>query len=137
MQNRYFRYRLGTGGCISGVSSYMKQNKTLHTIAVEPIENNILSGGDKFSPHALQGIGPNFVPGNFKSQYIDEIFGVSKESAYATAKLLSVKAAISCGISSGANAFAAFETAKKHSNKTICFIACDFCERYVSCDLFD
>ena len=130
---------VGTGGCLSGVSTYLKEKskKQVHTIGIEPIESNILDGGNKYSPHSLQGIGPNFIPKNFHKNNIDEVFHVSKEDAYKTTKFLAVKAGVCGGISTGATAFCAFEKAKTLSNKTIVFIAADFCERYVSCDLFE
>ncbi len=126
----------GTGACVSGVSAYLKSQKSVHTIAIEPEENDILAGGTKCSPHALQGIGPNFVPDNFRKNVIDEIFHVSKENAYETSRMLAKSAGIAGGISSGGIAFAVLEKAKTVENQNICFIVCDFCERYVSCDLF-
>ena len=130
---------VGTGGCLSGVSTFLKEHckKNVHTIGVEPVENDILEGGQKYSPHSLQEIGPNFIPDNFHKENIDEIFHVSKEEAYNTTKFLALNAGISGGISSGATAFCAFEEAKKYENKTIVFMVADFCERYVSSDLFD
>lgn len=127
----------GTGACLSGASCYLKSMKNVYTIGVEPSENDILAGGSTFSPHALQGIGPNFVPKNFKNEFVDEVFHVSKEQAFSTAKLLTKQCGIACGMSSGATAYCAFEQAKKHEGRTICFIAADFCERYISCDFFD
>ena len=129
---------VGTGGCLSGVSKYLKENtkKGVHTIGIEPIENDILEGGHKYSPHSLQGIGPNFIPDNFHKENIDEVFHVSKEDAYNTTKFLALNAGICGGISAGATAFCAFEKAKKLENKTIVFMVADFCERYVSSDLF-
>ena len=130
---------VGTGGCLSGVSTYLKEKskKQVHTIGIEPIENNILDGGDKYSPHSLQGLGPNFIPKNFHKENIDEIFHVSKEDAYKTTKFLALNAGVCGGITTGATAFCAFEKAKTLNNKTIVFIAADFCERYVSSDLFE
>ena len=122
---------------MSGVSAYIKSQKNLYAIVVEPEENNILSGGNKYSPHSLQGIGPNFIPDNFKQEFIDEVFHVSKDQAYKTAKNLATQTGIACGISSGSVAFCAFEVAKRYNNKTICFIVADFCERYVSSDFFN
>ena len=127
----------GTGACVSGVSAHIKSKKELYTVAVEPSESNILAGGSQFSPHALQGIGPNFIPGNFKKDYIDMVFHASKEQAYKTARLLAQKAGIACGISGGATGYAALELAKSNSNKVICFLVADFCERYASSDFFD
>ena len=130
---------VGTGGCLSGVSTYLKEHckKNVHTIGIEPIENDILEGGNKFSPHSLQGMGPNFIPDNFHKKYIDEIFHVAKEDAFRTTKFLALNAGICGGISTGATAFCALEKAKKCENKTIVFIVADFCERYVSSDLFE
>ena len=85
----------------------------------------------------MQGIGPNFIPKNFHKENIDEVFHVSKEDAYNTTKFLALNAGICGGISSGATAFCAFEKAKKLANKTIVFIVADFCERYVTSDLFE
>lgn len=126
----------GTGACISGMSYFIKSKKNLHTICVEPEESNILQGGDRFSPHALQGIGPNFLPENFKRKLIDEIYPVSKKQAYNTCKLLAEEVGIMSGISGGACAACAFEQAKRFSQKTILFMIADSCERYVSTDLF-
>ena len=130
---------VGTGGCLSGVSKYLKEHskKDVHTIGIEPVENDILDGGNKYSPHSLQGIGPNFIPNNFHKEVIDEVFHVSKEEAYNMTKFLALNAGICGGISAGSTAFCAFEKAKKLDNKTIVFIVADFCERYVSCDLFE
>ena len=130
---------VGTGGCLSGASTYLKEKskKGVYTIGIEPIESDILEGGNKYSPHSLQGIGPNFIPKNFHKENIDEVFHVSKEDAYNTTKFLALNAGICGGISSGATAFCAFEKAKKLANKTIVFIVADFCERYVSSDLFE
>ena len=129
---------VGTGGCLSGVAKYLKEHtkKGVYNIAIEPIESDILEGGNKFSYHSLQGIGPNFIPDNFHKENIDEVFHVSKEDAYKTTKFLALNAGICGGISAGATAFCAFEKAKKLENKTIVFMVADFCERYVSSDLF-
>ena len=129
---------VGTGGCLCGVSSYLKEhsNKDIYTIGVEPEENDILTGGNRYAPHALQGIGPNFIPDNFHKDVVDEVFHVSKNDAYKTTKMLALNAGICGGISAGATAFCAFEKAKQLENKTIVFIVADFCERYVSSDLF-
>ena len=82
-------------------------------------------------------MGPNFIPDNFHKKYIDEIFHVSKEDAFRTTKFLALNAGICGGISTGATAFCALEKAKKCENKIIVFIVADFCERYVSSDLFE
>ena len=129
----------GTCGCISGVSSYIKsQNQNFKSIAVEPIESDILAGGSMFSIHSLQGIGPNFIPNNFKKDLIDNIAHVSKEEAKLGLKILSDNA-IAGGITSGATAFEAIRQSQNPENagKNIVFIVASFAERYLSTDMFD
>lgn len=130
---------VGTGGCLCGVSKYLKENckHDVYTIGIEPIDNDILDGGTKYSPHALQGIGPNFVPKNFDKSLVNEVFHCSKDDAYNTTRMLALNAGILGGISGGATAYCALQKAKQVSKKTIVFLVADFCERYVSCDLFD
>ena len=79
---------VGTGGCLSGVSKYLKENtkKGVHTIGIEPIENDILEGGHKYSPHSLQGIGPNFIPDNFIFLTISPLPSVSTKNLSFTIK---------------------------------------------------
>ncbi|QED22864.1 PLP-dependent cysteine synthase family protein [Candidatus Deianiraea vastatrix] len=129
----------GTCGCISGVSHYMKyKNPNFKSIAIEPVENDILCGGSQFSTHSLQGIGPNFIPNNFKADLIDKITHISKDEAKIGLEILSENA-IAGGITSGATAFAAITEAKKPENKgkNIVFMVASFSERYLSTDMFD
>ena len=130
---------VGTGGSLTGASAYLKEHskKSVYTIAVEPIEVDVLEGGTKTGPHAIQGIAPGFKPDNYKEKFVDEIFHITKEQAFETTKMLAKKAGIVGGISAGAAGFAALEKAKQVENKTILFIVPDFAERYISNPLFD
>ncbi len=131
---------VGTGGNISGVASCIKKyNPNFSAIAVEPEENDILGGGGKYAPHFLQGIGPNFIPQNFKPDLVDEIFHVSKEDAINTAHILAKNCGIPAGISSGATAFAALEISKRPENveKNILFMVASCAERYLSSVMFE
>nr|MBF0221914.1 cysteine synthase A [Desulfobulbaceae bacterium] len=128
---------VGTGGTITGVSEVIKGRKaTVRSIAVEPKDSPVLSGGTP-GPHKIQGIGAGFIPDVLNTSIIDEIFCVSNEQAIDCAKQLALQEGILCGISSGAAAFAALETAKKEDNrgKTIVVILPDTGERYLSTDL--
>ncbi|MCG8687718.1 MAG: cysteine synthase A [Desulfobacterales bacterium] len=127
---------VGTGGTITGVSEYIKQKKhDLMSIAVEPAASPVISGGEP-GPHPIQGIGAGFVPKNLNKECLDEIILMEAEHALAGAKILARDCGLLCGISSGANFHAAFETGKKHPGKNIVFVACDTGERYISTDLF-
>jgi len=130
---------VGTGGTISGVSKKLKvKNKNIKAIAVEPYDSQVLSGKDA-APHKIQGIGANFVPDNYNSDVIDEIFPVKNEDALAMTRELARKEGILAGISGGANIFAAIEISKRPENKgkLIVTVLPDNGERYLSCGIFD
>ncbi len=130
---------VGTGGTLSGVGSYLKeQNPAIEIVAVEPETSPVLSGG-KAGPHKIQGIGAGFVPGNMDVSLPSEIILASAENAGATARRLAREEGILCGISAGANVWAALELAKRPENegKMIVTVICDTGERYLSTWLFD
>jgi len=128
---------VGTGGTITGVSEVLKKRKpSLISVAVEPANSPILSGGEH-SPHKIQGIGAGFVPEILNTDIIDEIVTVTNEDAFETARLLARSEGILCGISSGAAAWAALQVAAKPENKgkQIVVVLPDTGERYLSTDL--
>ena len=129
---------VGTGGTVTGVARALKAIKPgVRAVAVEPAASPVLSGG-KPGPHAIQGIGAGFVPEVLDRSLIDEVFAVENDAAMVTARRLLREEGILCGISSGANAYAALAIAKRPENagKVVVFIVCDTGERYLSTQLF-
>ena len=129
---------VGTGGTISGVSKFIKEKKSLQSIAVEPVDSSVLSGGDP-GPHMIQGIGAGFVPKNLDRTIIDEIITISNDEAINMAKTLANFEGVLCGISAGANVSVALDVAKRPENKgkNVLTILCDTGERYLSMNLFN
>ena len=129
---------VGTGGTLTGVGEYLKeQNKNVKIVAVEPESSPVLSEG-KAGAHKIQGIGAGFVPEVLNTKVYDEIVTVANEDAFAAAKLLVKKEGISVGISSGAALHAAISLAKRPENKgkTIVALLPDSGDRYYSTPLF-
>jgi cysteine synthase A len=130
---------VGTGGSITGISQVFKaRNPEFRTIAVEPADSPVLSGGEP-GPHRIQGIGAGFVPDILDTSLIDEIVTVPNEVAFAAARELARTEGILGGISTGANVWAAREVARRAENagKVIVTILADTGERYLSTPLWD
>ena len=129
---------VGTGGTISGVGRYLKeQNPAVHIAAVEPDASPLLSGG-KAGAHGLQGIGANFIPDTLDRTVYDEVIRVTEADAYAAGRELAVREGVLCGISSGAALWAAQQLATRpeHAGKTIVVLLPDAGDRYFSPPMF-
>ena len=125
---------VGTGGTLCGSARYLKEkNPAVRAVAVEPAESRVLAGGAA-GPHAIQGIGANFVPGNFDRSLVDEIMPVSSADALATWRRLERELGLLVGISSGAAVCAALSLAARPEcvGKTIVAVLPDTGERYLS-----
>ncbi len=130
---------VGTGGTISGVGKYLKeQNQNIKIVAVEPADSPVLSGG-KAGAHGLQGIGAGFVPKVLDTKVYDSIETVSQSEAYDAARTFGTEEGLLVGISSGAALHAAIKQAAKPENegKNIVVLLPDTGDRYLSTDLFE
>lgn len=137
---------VGTGGTISGISSYFEKVKkqALYSVAVEPAESPIIGQtkrGETLTPgpHKIQGIGANFIPKNLDLDLVDEVMPIDAATAIDWARKTASQEGILVGISSGAAMAAAAELAARPENagKTIVVILPDGGERYLSSVLFE
>jgi cysteine synthase len=136
---------VGTGGTITGVSRYIKQQKKhpLVTVAVEPVKSPVITQtiagqAPTPSPHKIQGIGAGFIPGNLDLSIVDRVETVSDEESMAMAHRLAREEGILSGISCGAAAAVALRLANEDAfaGKTIVTVLPDSGERYLSTALF-
>lgn len=130
---------IGTGGTISGVGKYLKeQNENIEVVGVEPYDSPVLTKGVS-GPHKLQGIGAGFIPNTLDTHIYDRLITVKSEEAYDTLKNLAKLEGIFVGVSSGAALYAASLLAKEEENrgKNIVVILPDGGNRYLSLNLFD
>jgi cysteine synthase A len=129
---------IGTGGTITGVGEYLKeQNPNIKIVAVEPATSPVLSKGEA-GPHKIQGIGAGFIPDVLNTKIYDEIITVENEDAFAEGRAFAQSEGILVGISSGAALKAARTLAKRAENKgkTIVVLLPDSGDRYLSTPLF-
>ncbi len=131
-----FTCGVGTGGTISGVGKYLKQqNEYIKIVALEP-KNSPTISENKSGPHKIQGIGAGFIPSNYKAEVVDEVITVEDNDAFNMVRELAEKEGLLVGISSGANIFGALELSKKYPDKKIVTIVCDGIEKYISLEIF-
>ena len=136
---------VGTGGTITGVSRYIKQEKgkQIISVAVEPTHSPVITqtiNGDEIKPgpHKIQGIGAGFIPKNLDLSIVDKVEQVTNEESIKMALRLAKEEGLLAGISCGAAATAALRLAEQDefSGKTIVVILPDLAERYLSSVMF-
>lgn len=135
---------VGTGGTITGVSRYIKKQKNIITVAVEPYDSPVISqalAGEELKPglHHIQGIGAGFIPDNLDLSLIDKVEKITNDEAINNARMLMEMEGIMGGISSGAVIAAALKLQEDtfFANKNIVAILPSASERYLSTMLFD
>jgi cysteine synthase len=129
---------VGTGGTVTGVGEILKARKpAVQVYAVEPAASPVLSGGQP-GPHKIQGTGAGFVPKVLNTAVYDGVIQVGNDDALDSARKLAGSEGILVGISAGANAWAAWEVARRPENrgKLVVTVLCDTGERYLSSVLF-
>ena len=129
---------VGTGGTVSGVAKYLKEQKPgVKVVAVEPKSSPVLNGGQS-GPHKIQGIGAGFIPKTYNGDLIDEVFDVENDDAIRTGRQVAQQEDLLVGISAGAALYAAAEVAKRPENKgkKVVVLLPDTGERYLSTVLY-
>ena len=129
---------VGTGGTITGVGQYLKeQNPRVQIVAVEPAASPVLSQG-KAGAHGIQGIGAGFVPQVLDTAVYDEVIPVTDQEAFAQGRRIGRTEGVLVGISSGAALAAAIQVAKRPESKgkTIVVLLPDTGDRYLSTAMF-
>ena len=127
---------VGTGGTISGVGKYLKeQNLNIRVVAVEPEGSPVISKNKKGS-HKIQGIGAGFIPKNYNKNVVDEVMTITDEESYKGVRIMAQKEGILVGISSGANVYAALKLCEMYPDKKIVTVAPDGIDKYMSMEIF-
>ena len=129
---------VGTGGTITGVGEYLKeQNPDIQIVAVEPAGSPVLSKGTP-GAHKIQGIGAGFVPQTLNTEIYDEVITIENEDAFKEGRAFATSEGILVGISSGAALKAAVILAGRPENvgKVIVALLPDSGDRYLSTALF-
>lgn len=128
---------IGTGGTVTGVGMALKDfASNAKVIGVEPAESPLLTEG-RTGSHKIQGIGANFVPGNYDKRFVERIVTVKSEDAIETTRRLAREEGIFVGISSGAAVYATLKLASREENKIFVAILPDGGDRYLSTGIFD
>ncbi|MFE8101996.1 cysteine synthase CysM [Brenneria goodwinii] len=126
----HFVASMGTTGTISGVSRYLKaQRSGIVTVGLQPEEGSHIPGIRRWSP--------DYMPGIFNAELVDCILDISQRDAENTLRQLAQREGIFCGVSSGGAVFAALRIAVENPGSVIVAIACDRGDRYLSTGVFN
>ncbi len=122
---------VGSGGTLQGVGRFLKEHKpNCRIVAVEPKNVSALLGHEP-GLHQIQGIGDGFIPAVLDIALVDEVIEVTDEDAIETTRRIARDLGYLCGISSGANVWAARRLAETLDGNIVTVLA-DRAERYFS-----
>lgn len=126
----HFVSSMGTTGTITGVSQYLKsQRDNIRVIGLQPGEGSSIPGIRRWSP--------DYLPGIFRPELVDNILDITQDEAEKTMKSLATREGIFCGVSSGGAVAGALRIAGQHKNAVIVTVICDRGDRYLSTGVFD
>jgi cystathionine beta-synthase len=112
----HFVAGVGTGGTISGVSKYLKeQNPNIKVIGADP-EGSIYTSPNEMRPYKVEGIGEDFWPGTFEASLVDEFLMVSDRDSFLTARRVSREEGVLLGGSGGTAVWAALQIARRDND---------------------
>lgn len=127
---------IGTGGTLSGIGSYLKdQNPNVKVYGIEPEASPMITKGQA-GPHKIQGIGANFIPKNYFADIVDDLILISDDEAYEMVRQVANDEGILLGISAGANIAAAKKLAERFPGKKVVTVAPDGADKYMSMGIF-
>lgn len=127
---------IGTGGTLSGIGSYLKdQNPNVKVYGIEPEASPMITKGQA-GPHKIQGIGANFIPKNYFADIVDDLILISDDEAYEMVRQVANDEGVLLGISAGANIAAAKRLAERFPDKKIVTVAPDGADKYMSMGIF-
>lgn len=127
---------IGTGGTVSGIGSYLKdQNNQIKVYGVEPKSSPLITSGQA-GPHKIQGIGANFIPKNYFADLVDEVILITDDEAFEMVRQVANDEGILIGISAGANIAAAKKLAERFPGKKVVTVAPDGADKYMSMGIF-
>ena len=132
-----FIQSVGTAASLRGIATVLKNyNSKIKTVAVEPGESPVLSGGQP-GPHKIEGVGIGYTPPLWEPDLVDEIIPVKTEDTKAMARRLAKEEGLFAGTSSGANVIAAIKVAEQLGpDSTVVTLMVDSGLKYTSTDVY-
>ncbi len=104
----------GTGGTLSGVGRYLKeQNPDIQVIAADP-EGSVYSGGSG-RPYLVEGVGEDFWPPTYDASVVDDVIPISDAYSFEMARRVTMEEGLLIGGSCGTAVAAALEVARAAS----------------------